>query len=229
MIETALVVMLMAASGPQSPVEVRLRASVVCSAPVVRLCDVAEIRGTDAVQREELSNLALCPVPAAGASQSLSQHQIRQLLILSGMETSEVIVTGSETVELLAGPALVARHLVRSPNMVRQAAYKSEKAALESSAKLDSQITPRTLAPPAAGATTKLVQRGAIVTVSARRPGIRITTSGKALDAGCFGDTVNVELADSRERVVARVIGPQTVEIAQQTPASGTLINTNQH
>jgi flagella basal body P-ring formation protein FlgA len=60
----------------------------------------------------------------------------------------------------------------------------------------------------------RLVERGAIVSVHARAAGVRISTSGKAIEAGSTGDFVRVELADSKERVVARVVGPQEVEVA---------------
>ena len=61
-----------------------------------------------------------------------------------------------------------------------------------------------------------VVEKGAIVTVSARAAGVKITTSGKALDDGSTGESIGVELADSKQRVLARVSGPQTVEMTAE-------------
>jgi flagella basal body P-ring formation protein FlgA len=205
------------AAGPLSAAEVRLRSSAVCPAPVVRLADIADIRGADQAQNEALGCVALCPAPAAGDNQALSQQQVRQLLVLSGFEPSEIIITGNETVELLTSSAPGAGPAARAPGTVRQAAFSSSRSTAEDAAG-DPIVTPRTLAPPRSAAGLKMVQKGAIVTVSARRPGIRVTTSGKALEAGAAGDTIHVELGDSRERILARVVGPQSVEIGTAAP-----------
>jgi flagella basal body P-ring formation protein FlgA len=74
-----------------------------------------------------------------------------------------------------------------------------------------------TIAPPAPApksTAAPLVDRGAIVTVIARTAGVRITATGKALDSGAAGEAINVELADSKQRVLARITGQQSVEIS---------------
>jgi flagella basal body P-ring formation protein FlgA len=44
-----------------------------------------------------------------------------------------------------------------------------------------------------------------------------VTASGKALADGTLGESILIEQADSRERVLAKVIAPQTVEIRPAT------------
>ena len=63
-------------------------------------------------------------------------------------------------------------------------------------------------------ATKLAMEKGASVMVHAQTGGIRIRTSGKALEAGSSGETISVELADSKEKVLARIVGPQMVEVA---------------
>jgi len=217
MTKQVLVLLIVTIAGPVSAAEVRLRASIVCPAPVVRLADVAEIRGDDRAVAEALGYVALCPAPAPGSTQQLSQHQIRQLLTLSGVQPAQVVVTGSEAVELLAeGSVPPSRRAAPPAGTIRQVLFTDDDSTGPAPNPIPPMITPtpRTLAPPRGDAANlPQVQRGAVVTISSRRPGIRITTSGKALEAGSAGDTIGVELADSRERVQARVVGPQTVEI----------------
>ena len=57
------------------------------------------------------------------------------------------------------------------------------------------------------------MQRGKSVTIHALAPGVRISSSGKALADGALGDEITIELADSRQQVQGRVVAPLTVEI----------------
>jgi hypothetical protein len=201
--------------------EVRLRSSAVCTAAVVRLADVAEIHADDARMAQSLGEIPLFPSPAAGNPKSLSQDDVRQLLALSGVERATAKVTGSETVTVTTEHATRAGSSAKRPMVasgVRQATFEAEseadrkpprsrqatKAAPAADAKQPS--TPP-LAPP-------LVERGAVLTVTARTAGVRITTSGKALEAGAMGDTIGVELADTKQRVLASVTGPQLAEVS---------------
>lgn len=59
----------------------------------------------------------------------------------------------------------------------------------------------------------RLVRRGETVNVRAVAAGIRVTTSGRAMEDGSEGQVVQVELADTRERIAARVTGVQLVEV----------------
>lgn len=62
-------------------------------------------------------------------------------------------------------------------------------------------------APPA------LVERNQIVTIRFRRGGLLIETDGRAMDRGSNGRRIRVMNLTTRATVVARVIGPETVEV----------------
>jgi len=200
-----------------SAAEVRLRSSAACTAPIVRLADVAEVFSDDARIAAALAEIPLCPAPAAGSQRSLSQHEVRQLLTFSGVETSAALVTGSETVTVIAEAASSAlaakRRLVATG--IRQAVFATDvettdkRPPARAAARLPIAASPDIKEP----SSPPLVDRGATVTVQARAAGVTITTSGKAVEAGGAGEAVLVELADTKQRVLARVTGPQAVEV----------------
>jgi flagella basal body P-ring formation protein FlgA len=197
--------------------EVRLRSSAACTTMIVRLADVAEVFADDARMAESLAEIPLCPAPAAGSQRALSQDDVRQLLALSGVERKTAQVTGSETVTVTTESTSRFTAGARRPLVaagIRQAAFEidaeiSRKPQTRSAVKPQNAPTPDMQLP----AAPRVVERGAIVTVCARTAGVRITTSGKALEAGSTGDTVGIELADTKQRVLARVTGPQAVEV----------------
>ena len=200
-------------------VEVRLRSTAAAAAAVVRLADVAEILGDDAHVAAALATVSVCPAPSPGSQRILTQHDVRQLLALSGVERGDVSVTGSESVTVTAESSQVSKSLGKRPLVasgVQQALFAA--AADSRRQPLKTHAAKPIAAPPAdpkpAAAALPLVDRGAVVTVQARAAGVRITTSGKALDAGVAGDTISVELADNKQRVLAQVIGPQVVEVS---------------
>src|SRR5438067_10743556 len=94
----ALIGLLIASSAVAA--EVRLRSSAVCASSIVRLADVAEIFADDARLAQALAETPLCPAPSAGNQRSLLLHEVRQMLLLSGVEKSAVVVTGSEAVSI---------------------------------------------------------------------------------------------------------------------------------
>ena len=207
-------VMLVVVAQSALATEVRLRSSVNCAATIVRLSDVAEIHGADGDLAAALGSIALCPAPAIGGQRTLSQHLLRQMLTLSDVDPKQITVTGSEEVVLLSessSPPVARRATSAMP--VRQALYARENTAASISAQ-PGLLKPATSEPakPAVAA-ARLIDRGAPVTVHSNRPGVRIVSSGKALSAGAEGETIPVELADSRERVFARIVGPKIVEI----------------
>ena len=201
---------------PGSAAEVRLRSSAVCSATIVRLADVAEIHGDDPVLAAALSEVPLCAAPAKGSERQFTQDDVRQLLALSGAEPASVLVTGSETVtvltETIASPALGSRRLSAKVRTNRQAAFEVD---LTSG---PGQPARAVIKPAAAIADThkplRLVERGALCTVHARKAGIRVTTQGKALQAGALGETIGIEIEDTKERILGRITGSQIVEVA---------------
>jgi len=205
--------------APAAAAEVRLRSSAVCNAAVVRLADVAEIHGEDALLKAALSEVPLCAAPGKGSERQFSQQDVRQLLALSGVEPAAVQVTGSETVtlltEIIPGNLAASRRRTKLPTH-RQAVFEVEVPGRRE------QLTPRPSAGPiktvsATGESTKplrLVERGALCTVHARVGGIRVTAPGKALQAGALGETISLEMSDTKERVLGRITGSQIVEVA---------------
>lgn len=220
----ACALILLAAGGQAA--EVRLRSSAVVRSPVVRLADVAEVFAHDPAVVEGLSLIALSPAPAAGAEKSLTQHDVRQMLVTSGVERQSVRITGSDRVTVLADASTLSpRQISReydSAAAIQQASFTRPADAAASRARpTEPPPADKSASPP-----PRLVDRGTSVTVYARAAGVRVTTSGKALANGAAGDTVTVELDDSRERVLGRVVAPHTVEvlagrsIAANQPAS---------
>jgi flagella basal body P-ring formation protein FlgA len=195
--------------------EVRLRSSAACNSTVVRVADIAEVFGDDDRVTAALSDIPLCPAPAVGGQRSLSQQEVQQLLALSGVDRAAAQVTGSETVQVLSeaqigSPPLARRRMIAGG--VRQAVFEADSATSRKQPHAPKPVAapaPETKQPAVA-----LVARGSTVTVHARAAGVTVTTSGKAIEAGAAGEAINVELADTRQRVLARVTGPQRVELA---------------
>jgi flagella basal body P-ring formation protein FlgA len=209
-----IIAILLAAAGADAPsAEVRLRAQVTCSTSVVRLLDVAEVISSDHRLAQALADVPLCPAPTVGSERTLTRHDVRQLLALSGAELTQCRMTGSELVTITpAAPnkgGAAVRPIVAAG--VRQAVFTDSDDPRTSVRPAAASAAPAV--PPKQTAAMPLVERGTQVTVVARAAGIRITASGKALEAGAEDDLVNVELADTKQRILGRVSGPQTVEM----------------
>lgn len=61
---------------------------------------------------------------------------------------------------------------------------------------------------------TRLVRRGEAVELRYRAPGLELVTLGRALEDGAKGSIIHVANLDSERQLVARVVGPQLVEIS---------------
>ena len=182
--------------------EIRLKDQAECAGPLVRLGDIAEIGG-EATADGSLADLVLFPSPAQGKSRLVRQQELRQLLALCDLEMHDCQLTGAEAVEIKPAASHTrtivrpAWHLIPAQSHVRN--------------------EPRELGRPGGEqkpeAPIILVKRNAIVTVHSLAAGVKITTSGKSLADAAAGESVLVELDDSREKILARVAGPQLVEI----------------
>lgn len=215
----SLISVLMVTGASALAAEVRLRSSAVCGSSIVRLADVAEIHADERQLAAALGDVPLCAAPAKGSERQFTQHDVRQLLALSGVEAAAVQVTGSETVTLLTeGSGLVATSKrQRTPLAThRQAAFEVELPGKPDAFGRQPAVKP--LSPASASAEQpkppRLVERGALCTVHARTDGIRVTTRGKALQAGTFGEMITIEMADTKERVLAKIVGSQIAEVA---------------
>jgi hypothetical protein len=207
-----------------SAAEVRLRSAAVCSGSVTRVIDVAEVFAADHRIADALAEIPLCPAPSSGQPRVLSQDDVRQLLDLSGVERKTATVTGSETVTISRDSTLRTspgskQSLVASG--IRQAVFEIE----PSQPTKPQTVRPATFERPSAPdakpiASAPLVDKGASLTVYARAAGVRITAAGKAIDSGGMGESIGVELIDTKQKIVGRIVGPQLVEITTETNAN---------
>jgi flagella basal body P-ring formation protein FlgA len=198
--------------APAFAAEVRLRSSATCAAAVVRLADVAEIEAGDLSLAAALAGIPLCPAPAEGEAKALSQEDVRQLLAISGLERTDVQVTGSEQVALIVDRSRVpaARPRQIGVSGVRQALFEAPVTREPVVARQPAARWPQATT---AAAPVKLIERGASVNVLARAAGVRVATNGKAMQPGALGDTIQIELADTKEKIQGRIIAPQMIEV----------------
>ena len=204
--------------------EIRLKAEAKPAGTVVRLGDVADCNDLSDEQ-SNWADIALFPAPSAKRPRIVEQSEVRQLLALRGLDMRKVQLAGADAVVIhgLGGKAtLVVRTVAHQAptNTTGKASLPKEHQARQTEA------APRTTAP-AADKPELLVHRTDSVAVHSLAAGIRVTTHGKALDEGSKGDAILVQLEDSRERVLGRIIGPQTVLLQSATlplsnkPAAG--------
>jgi hypothetical protein len=203
--------------------EVRLRSAAVCSGSIARVADVAEVFASDHRVADALAEIPLCPSPAADQTRVLSQDDVRQLLGLSGVERKTVTVTGSESVRIMRDGALRTSPMAKQPLVaggVRQAVFEIDTEA-PTKRKLNQPATFDRPDPDDSKPVkeTPLIEKGASLTVYARASGIRITAAGKAIDSGSMGESIGVELIDTKQKVVGQIVAPQTVEIRAETSA----------
>jgi hypothetical protein len=196
----------LAFGAPAAAVEIRLKSEAHSPGSLVRLGDIAEIEGLASAADASLADLVLFPAPAVGKTRELGRQELRQLLALCDVEVRGVELTGAERVVIHAGgddsktiirPAL---HLIPASAYIKPGTSKP-------GAKTE------TAKSAAAPAPSKLVGRNQVVSIHSIWPGVKVTATGKALADGALGESVLVEQGDTRERVLAKVIGPQTVEI----------------
>jgi hypothetical protein len=198
--------------------EVRLRSKASRASAIVRVSDVADVLGEDPHLAAALADVTLFPAPSPGTERTLTQNELRGLLGLSGVERGDVVITGSEAVTI-AGQTTAASHAHGKRPLavsgVKQALFETPVAHPKPPA-----ARPANLPEPKPAEPRPLVERGTTVTVSAKAAGVRITTSGRALQAGALGDSIQVELTDNKQRVLAAITGPEAVEVAAATVAA---------
>lgn len=82
--------------------EIALRPQATCSKAIVRLADLADVRPAGGETLTELAELELLPAPAAGQEKCFTQHELRDLLGLLGVDVSRHTFTGAAQVSLTA-------------------------------------------------------------------------------------------------------------------------------
>lgn len=187
--------------------EIRLKAEARLAGSVVRLGDVAHCEGLSEEQ-SHWPDIALFPAPSAQRPRIVEQAEVRQLLALRGLELREVQVAGADAVVIHGAGS-------KTSSVVRTVAHQAPSKATTHQAREGNAI-PQTIELPAEKPKL-LVHRTDSVTIHSLAAGIRVTTHGKALDEGSKGDAILVQLEDSRERILGRIIGPQTVLLQATT------------
>ena len=196
------------ACGSAVAFEIRLKDEAHCPGPLVRLGDIAELDAPVTAEGPALADLALFPAPAAGKSRDLKRQDLQQLLALCDVDPRDVQLTGAETVVIHAGSA-------EQKMIIRPALHLIPATAYIKSGPARPPERPTPTSKPEQ--LPKLVERNQAVTIHSLWPGVKVTASGKALADGMLGEAVLIEQPDSRERVLAKVIGPQTVEVRPAT------------
>jgi hypothetical protein len=203
------------AEQPSIP-QLVLRQSAESTGALVRLGDLVQIVGGASAQDEsgldeDTAELVLFPAPSRNTSRTISRRELVELLTLCDLSPRKVHIIGADEVTIHPAAAEL-RHVVRpalhlipdsshlrtepvSPAAVRAA----RTAAVEPSDQPEERPS--------------LVRRNGAVTVHCLAAGVKVTTSGKSLADAAQGEQVLVELADSREKVLAQVLGPQVVQI----------------
>lgn len=95
--------LLLSAQMSARATEVVLRDDVSLSGGIVRLADIAEVRGSKA-EVADLSSVRLLPAPRGGEVQAITRQQIRELLSLSGIEGDSYEISGAEIVQVKSSP-----------------------------------------------------------------------------------------------------------------------------
>ncbi len=189
-------------------VEIHLKDEAHCAGPLVRLGDIAEIESPVTADSPSLADLALFPAPAPGRVRELTLQDLRQWLAWCDVDPRAIEFTGAETVVIRSG-ADDAKTIIRPAlHLIPAQAYIKSRPARP-------QVKPLAAEEPVEPA--RLVSRNQAVTIHSIWPGVKVTASGKALADASLGESILVEQLGSRDRVLAKVIAPQTVEVRPST------------
>lgn len=90
------------AEGAEPQIEIRLRGSCEVSGGVVRLGDVAEVRGLDSDHTPRWLAVRLGPAPRTGEERLLGAREIQDVLELSGAPATAYRFTGARTIRIRA-------------------------------------------------------------------------------------------------------------------------------
>jgi len=95
----------LAGATPADAATVKMKRTATVGGSLIRLRDVAEVRGTDTVLTARLAEAVLAPTPSPGKQTPLSVHQIQKRLERLGISLAEVSFSGASRVIVHPGPA----------------------------------------------------------------------------------------------------------------------------
>jgi len=98
--------MILASGLAARAAEIRLKSACECRGSLVRLGDIAEIRGVSTQQQTQLARLELLVAPPRGTARVIRQGELRELLTQHGIDLPTFQFAGAEQVSVrLAGAA----------------------------------------------------------------------------------------------------------------------------
>ena len=101
--KTLLIFALIVASGLSAQGgELRLKADCECRGSLVRLGDIAEIRGVTTQQQTQLAKIELIVTPPKGKTRVIRQNELRELLTQRGIDVPTFQFSGAEEVSVRA-------------------------------------------------------------------------------------------------------------------------------
>jgi hypothetical protein len=193
-----------------------LRQSAESTGALVRLGDLVQIVGGESAQDdsgldEDTAELVLFPAPERNRSRTISRRELVELLTLCDLSPRKVQIIGAD--EVTVHPAATElRHVVRPAlHLIPDSSHLRTEPVSPVPARAARTAAVEPLAKPEEK--PALVRRNGAVTVHCLAAGVKVTTSGKSLADAAQGEQVLVELADSRDKVLAQVLGPQVVQI----------------
>ena len=189
-------------------VEVRLKDEAHCAGSLVCLGDIAELVPQPADGASSLAHLALFPAPSAVKPKQLRRQELIELLALCEVDVRALEFTGAESVVIRSGPATERTIIRPALHLIPASSYVQKSPAY---------LDPRAAAAAKPTDEAQLVRRNTAVTIHSIWPGVKVTASGKSMADGALGESVLVEQANSKQRVLAKVVGPQTVELRPET------------
>lgn len=184
----------------------------------VRLKQVADISSSDPAEVAALGEIELGRAPAAGRSQTFTASQIRDVLARHGEATARCRLFGASRT-VVRGPGAATSEVVSAAATEEPKAAvakgTAKQAPIRQQPNRSNKLPPVDAGEPQAeSAPTVLVRRGDAVSLVVRSGGVRISTSAIAQADGALDELIEVRSAsDRRKTFLARVAGPQAVEI----------------
>lgn len=193
--------------------EIHLLRSGEATGEAVLLGDVADIACDDETEAASLRQTEICPAPLVGRARKLSLGEVREALARQGINVSECKFYGASRIEVTASG-----EMTKAPKPIAKAAtvQKSSFAKDEASGEKERNE----LRSPEDAKPLMLVKRGEAVALTVRAAGVKVSTAAVAQTDGAEGEMIVVRsAADRKKTFLARVVGPQAVEMLVGGPA----------
>lgn len=223
--------------------EIVLKAKHTADRSIIRVGDVAEVRGDTRQQESQLRQLPLFPAPGEGRVRTLHLRELRELLVLHNIAVDKIKFSGERLVRVDLKPQAVLQPASRSAPkaeagfvvairpLTRGDIIRASDVVVRPLLQTPTRINPATRLSDVVGHEVLrtialgqpvdrrqlqkpvLIRRGQAVQVKAKAAGVVVTTTARAAEDGSLGDIILLQSLDSREKYSAHVTGLQTAEI----------------